>query len=208
MVKLTGPCMSMTASGTLGNTLTFSIWKGRPYARQRVIPANPRSASQTGIRAMFKFLAQEWATLGASPQASYEADAEAKSISAYNEYISTNMARWKNYLAPSKTKPAAEASTPLTVTTMTLTGMEGGVNVELTPSGSTDIWGFEIYRDDAEITDPNNSNCIAVIAANAGSAVQYNDTGLAAGTYHYRSAVINTDGVRGTVKADATAVAT
>ena len=208
MVKLTGPCMSMSASATLGNTITYSIWKGRPYARQRVIPSNPRSANQTGMRAMFKFLAQQWDGLGTTPKASYEADAEAKSISAYNEYIATNMRRWKNYEAPSQTKPAAEASTPLTVSNMTLTGGEGHVSISLTPSAAANIWGFEIYRDSAEITVPNNSNCIAVVPADGASAVVYNDSGLAAGTYHYRAAVINVDGVRGTAIADDSEAAT
>jgi hypothetical protein len=154
------------------------------------------------MRAMFKFLAQQWDGLGSPAKTSYDADAEAKSISAYNEYISFNMARWKNYAAPSQAKPAAETSTPLTVNNMTLTGGEGHVNISLTPSAATDIWGFEIYRDSAAITTPNNSNCIAVIAADGASAVEYNDSGLEAGTYHYRAAVINTDGVRGTAIAD------
>ena len=43
---LTGPAMSMAASGSMGKTLVFSIWKGRPYGRLRVIPKNMRSAGQ------------------------------------------------------------------------------------------------------------------------------------------------------------------
>jgi len=38
--------MSLAASGTFADTLTASIWKGRPYMRQRVIPANPRTDLQ------------------------------------------------------------------------------------------------------------------------------------------------------------------
>jgi hypothetical protein len=157
---------------------------------------------------MFKFLAQQWEGLAAGPKASYDADADAKSISAYNEYISFNMARWKNYEPPSQAKPAAETSSALTVSAMTLTGGEGHVEISLTPSAATSIWGFEIYRSSAAITTPNNSNCIAVIPANGATAVVYNDSGLAAGTYHYRAAVINVDGVRGTVFADDDAAVT
>jgi len=208
MVKLTGPMFSMTASGTIGNTLTYSVWKGRAYARQRVIPSNPKSAGQTGMRAMFSFLSKQWTGLTAPDQATFDDDAEAKSISSFNSYMKLNMDRWKNYLPPSQTFTPAAASTPLTITTMTLTGGEAYVNIELTPSAATDIWGFEIYRDAAEITDPNNSNCIAVIEGDGANAVEYNDTGLAAGTYHYRAAAINTDGIRGTAIADDTEAAT
>jgi len=46
MAKVNGPFMSLSASGTFADTLTASIWKGRPYIRQRVIPANPRTDLQ------------------------------------------------------------------------------------------------------------------------------------------------------------------
>ncbi len=208
MVKLTGPMFSLTASGAIADTIVYSTWKGRAYARQLVIPTNPRSAGQTGMRSMFSFLSKQWSGIAGVDQATFDADAEAKSISPFNSYMKLNMDRWKNYLPPSQTFVPAEASTPLTVTTMTLAGGEAYVNIELTPSAATDIWGFEIYREDAAITDPNNSNCIAVIPADGVNLVEYNDTGLDAGTYHYRAAVINDDGVRGTVIADDTAVAT
>ncbi len=45
-MRLTGPAMSMAASGSMAKTLVFSIWKGRPYGRLRVIPQNPRSSGQ------------------------------------------------------------------------------------------------------------------------------------------------------------------
>ena len=208
MVKVSGPMFSLGASGSIGKTLTYAIWKGRAYVRQLVIPTNPRSAGQTGMRSMFKFLSKQWKNLDAGEKTSYDADAAAREISPFNSFMKLNMDRWKNYMPPSKDFAAAEASTPLTVTTMTLAGGEAYVNIELTPSAATDIWGFEIYREDAAITDPNNSNTVAVIQADGANLVEYNDTGLDAGTYHYRAAVINDDGVRGTVIADDTAVVT
>ena len=198
----------MEASGTLADTITFAKWKGRAYARQRVIPTNPQSASQTGNRAMLSFLSKQWTNISTSDQATFDDDAESRSISPFNSYVSLNMARWKNYLPPSQTFTPAEASSALTVSTMTLTGGEAHVNIELTPSGGTSIWGFEIYRDTSAITNCNNSNCIAVVEADGANAVEYNDTGLDAGTYHYRAAAINVDGVRGTAIADDSEAAT
>jgi len=51
MTRLTGPVMSLSASGALADTLVFSQWKGRFYARLLVTPYNPKSNYQTGIRA-------------------------------------------------------------------------------------------------------------------------------------------------------------
>lgn len=45
-MRLTGPGMSLGASGTMGKTLVFSIWKGRAYGRLRVIPKNLRTSGQ------------------------------------------------------------------------------------------------------------------------------------------------------------------
>jgi hypothetical protein len=50
MAKVNGPFMSLSASGTFGNILTASIWKGRPYMRQRVDPSNPSTAGQVLVR--------------------------------------------------------------------------------------------------------------------------------------------------------------
>jgi hypothetical protein len=56
MAVLTGPLMSLSASGTIAKTLTYGNWKGIQYARTRVIPANPQSTSQTQTRDVFRFL--------------------------------------------------------------------------------------------------------------------------------------------------------
>ena len=44
---VTGPLFSMTASGTVGDNITFDK---RGFVRQRVIPANPQSDAQGNVR--------------------------------------------------------------------------------------------------------------------------------------------------------------
>ena len=58
MPRLTGPFMSLSASGTLGKTLTASIWKGQPYMRLRVIPINRNSVGQKAVRSILGTLAK------------------------------------------------------------------------------------------------------------------------------------------------------
>jgi hypothetical protein len=155
-----------------------------------------------------RFLARAWAALSVPAKASWDALATSKQISAYNAYVGENLARWQLFKAPTQALPAAEASTGLTVSAHTYTGGKGFATLELTPSGATNIAGFVIFRSTAEITAPSWNQAVAVIDADGANEVIYTDSPLAAGTYHYRAAVINTDGVMGTVLADATAVVT
>jgi len=46
MAKVTGPLMSMTASGKIGDAIVFGMLKGQAVVRSFVIPANPMSADQ------------------------------------------------------------------------------------------------------------------------------------------------------------------
>ena len=54
MAKVTGPLMSMSALGKFAGSMVFSIWKGRPYVRQLVTPANPQTAGQETSRNMVR----------------------------------------------------------------------------------------------------------------------------------------------------------
>lgn len=63
MAKVSGPLMSMDASGKFGGTLVFGKWKGRPTVRQLVRPSNPQSANQQTARNAMRVMAvgQAWA---------------------------------------------------------------------------------------------------------------------------------------------------
>lgn len=50
MARVKGPLMSMEASGSFGGAMVFAAWKGRPYARELVTPANPQTSDQTTVR--------------------------------------------------------------------------------------------------------------------------------------------------------------
>jgi len=52
MAKVTGPLMSMSASGKLADSIVFFGWKGVNVVRQWLKPANPQSAGQGDRRIM------------------------------------------------------------------------------------------------------------------------------------------------------------
>ena len=56
MARVTGPLMSMEASGTIGKTLTFANWVGRQYVRRWTRPSNPQTADQMEQRNAFSII--------------------------------------------------------------------------------------------------------------------------------------------------------
>lgn len=50
--------MSINPSGSIAGLLTASRWKGRPYLRLLVTPANPQSSAQSIVRSVLGMLAK------------------------------------------------------------------------------------------------------------------------------------------------------
>jgi len=163
MVKVNAPMMSLGASGTLGNAITFSIWKGRPYVRERVIPSNPKSGAQTGRRAMFSFLAQNWAAIAGVSQASWDDLADADVVSNFNAYMKAGMARWHNFLSPGSFTPITSAMTPSDNDITAAVWEENRIKVSMAGSALADAWGYVLYASLAGVFTPSVGNCILAL---------------------------------------------
>jgi hypothetical protein len=200
--------MSQSASGQFGGAMVFSDWKGRAYVRKLVMPSNPKTAAQTGVRAMMAFLAAAWKTITGASQGTFDAAAAAATISPFNAFVKANLKRWQNNLGPAQTAAAPATSTPLTLTAVAPVGGKGNIALSYTPSAATNLWGIAIFRDSVAITGVNWNKCIKVIPASTAAAVAYDDTTVSAGTYHYRACTVQIDGTLGTLVADATGTAT
>lgn len=207
MVLVHGPCFSIDASGTLADTLTFTKWKGRNVVRERVIPSNPQSGPQTGMRSMFKFLSQIWDGLSAADKATWEDLADATVISEFNAFTSFNMLRWRSYKTPSKQTPAAEVSTPPAAPTTTPTGGIRQIQLSIADGAPAPDWGWIIHRSTGTGFTPAYSNVIAVIPWGATPTI-YIDTPLDPDTYYYRLMGFMDDGITGALEAEINADAT
>lgn len=53
MAKTVGPLLSMQARGSIGNALTFGVWKGKNTVRIKSTPSNPKTSNQMKVRAEF-----------------------------------------------------------------------------------------------------------------------------------------------------------
>jgi len=204
MVKVTGPMLSFGASGTIGKTATFSNWKGRPYVRSRVIPANPKSVLQVSVRAMMKFLSQMWIGIGSTPQASWEDLAKAAQISPFNAYIGRNGRRWREFQAPSQTYPAAETGTEPVATLDSATGGPSYMDLAFTITTLNDVWGVMIFRSPTGTFDTSRANCIAVIEVDQTGALVYTDSNLDAGDYYYDARFFTKEGLLGDEEGEVT----
>lgn len=90
MAVPTGPLLSFGASGTLAKTMVFSKWKGRPYVRRHVIPANPQTAAQTLTRNAFTFSSNVWKAAPTLLRAPWERFAQGQVLSGRNAFIGKN----------------------------------------------------------------------------------------------------------------------
>lgn len=208
MVKLNGPLFSMDARGKLADSLVFSIWKGRNYARALVTPSNPQSGPQTGLRSMLKFLSQEWTNLDTAEKADWLTRAQATVISNFNAYVSYNMLRWRSYLNPSKLTPAAETGTAPDAPTTTPTGGIRQISLSIADGANAPDWGYVIHRSATTAFTPAFSNVIAVVQWNSGGTTTYVDTPLVAATYYYRIYGFLDTGLKGAVEAEVNGTAT
>jgi hypothetical protein len=205
MVRVSGPALSLDASGSLAGAMVFSKWKGRPYVRSHVIPSNPKSGAQVGVRAMFKFLSQKWGALTAGNKATWETTAEQVAISPFNAYLSKNQFRWRNFLTPSKAYPAADASTPPSAPTGVATAGVRQISLAITKGATAPTWGYLIFRSTTGTFTPVFSNCIAAVAIDGSGNGSYVDTPLEPGAYYYEVRGFNDDGITGTSSAEFTA---
>lgn len=194
MVKVQAPALSLEASGSIGGALVFSKWKGRPYVRSLVKPANPRSGGQVGMRSMFSFLAKEWDGLGATPQATWEDRADQMIVSPFNAFMSYNQFRWRDFLAPSDTDPAATDDTHCV--TGVLAAVAGVRSITVTQPITTENqgWGIAFFRGLTTGFDSAFDNLVGVRALSGTDDVVLVDSPLDPDEYFYVCRAITLDG--------------
>ena len=137
MAKWTSPIFT-DIRNKLGNSVVFSMWKGRPYFRSYVIPANPKTNKQTAHRTLLAELVKRYQTINTSDaiKAVWNVIALPKLISGYNEFVGIGR----------KTKIAAVTGTGSKEIDVTYTlgfaankaklyGKEGANYEDVTPAG-------------------------------------------------------------------------
>lgn len=91
MAKVTAPILSGRAAGQIGKTQVYSVWKGVPYARQYIVPANPRTTAQQTNRGIFTAVSDLWKRLGSVSRAPWDSFITGKPLTSRNAIISSNV---------------------------------------------------------------------------------------------------------------------
>jgi hypothetical protein len=165
MARTTGPLLSLDASGSTAGAITFSKSKGRNYVRQLVIPNNPKSAKQVGVRAMMKYLAQLWPTIAADAKASWADLAAAKNLNPFNAFTAQNLARWQKNKAPTHAYPATELKECWGINQLTITKYQNYAEITISLVLDPNRSAIAIYYDPEEMPKLNWAQAIAIVPA-------------------------------------------
>lgn len=187
MAKTTAPVLSFGASGQIGDTLVFSSWKGVPYARRYVVPANPRSTKQTQVRGVFAMLNTLWLFTGSLARAPWEAYSQGKPLLGRNAFIGNNVALLRTLPASTdmgafQGSPGAKGGLPpvgITPTPST-TSISVAVDVPEAPDGWTLTQAVGICIQDQDPQDPWTGTVTEAFDATSTYAVDF--TGLVTST--------------------------
>jgi len=181
MAGTTAPLFGLGASGTIGKAITFSSWRGRTYVRKRVVPANPKSGLQVGMRAGFKFVTQIWGTLTTAQKADWADLAAADNITNLNADVRYNQQRLRQGNLPVRTTGEDAGTTPAKPTIALAAGYRQ-LTVTITAGADAPEFDWAIYGSKTTGFTPGADNLLAIIPA---ATLTYVITGLDSGVEYY-----------------------
>jgi len=187
--------LSVSASGTLADTVSYSNWKGRTYARRTVTSANPKTAAQTGRRAMFSFLTANWADAYDEWKATWQDQATALNTSPYHAYVAKNLEDWHNYLAPMRYSNGLRTINPGVITDpFTAAWEEHRIKLTITMTTKNNNWGFIIYASPIPAPPKEVTSTVLVIPMKNVATYSIFWTPPAPGTWYFAGTPFAVDG--------------
>lgn len=91
MAKTTAPLLSFGASGSLAKTAVYGKWRGIPYVRRHVVPANPNTLAQQTTRNTFATLREMFKVMPAEGRLPWDAFASGRPFTGMNSFVGENM---------------------------------------------------------------------------------------------------------------------
>lgn len=142
MAKVTAPLLSFGASGTIAGVQTYATWRGVPYVRRHVIPANPRSTPQTLTRDIFANFNTRWKSGGPLLRAPWDRFAVGQKFVGRNSYMgkNLNLTRGEVDLDAYLGSPGAKGGLPATsliLATVAALGIEATITAPAPPTSWT-----------------------------------------------------------------------
>lgn len=91
MAKVTAPALSFGAGGQIGKSMVYGKWRGVPYVRRHVVPANPRTTAQTLTRGTFALLREMWKRAPSEVYDAWNAFAQGRPFTGMNKFVGENL---------------------------------------------------------------------------------------------------------------------
>lgn len=140
MARTVAPLLSFDAGGQIAKTQVYSRWKGRPYVRRYVVPANPNSAEQQKTRNSFKWLMDAWKYWPAGALDAWNLYAASLQITNRNAFAKQNVATLRDAATISDLIISPSARSGLVAQAMVLTVASGQITATLTPPDLPNGW--------------------------------------------------------------------
>jgi len=200
MATVKAPLFGLDASGSLGDAIVFSKWRGRNYVRRHSIPSNPRSPLQVGMRSVFGYITKNFGALTQPQKDAWDALAAPDNITQLNAQVRDAQGRarrnegWR--LGPAETP----GSTPDAPTSPTAVSRNRSIDLSWTrPVGTQGDYTSAIYMFTADTISGVIGELVGVVAVATTALTILN---LLNGTeYWFEILEMNTDGEFGALSA-------
>jgi hypothetical protein len=201
MALTKAPLFGLDASGTVAGAIVFSKWKGRTYVRRHAVPHNPKSGLQVGMRAGFKFVAQDYTNLSAAIVARWKAIADLTATTPLNAQMQYSQRNIRLGLGCVQDPAAAAGTTPTIVAGTSATAAPKSlILVWAHPVTTPGDYATYIWMSETGTFTRSTATLIAVVAQ---ADLTYTVRGLTTGTqYFFEVAEGNTDGEIGVSSAE------
>lgn len=153
MAKLTGPLLSFGADGQIGKAMVTAKWRGIAYARQYVIPANPRTTKQQANRTRFALLREMWKLAPQGVRAPFDTFALGRKFLGFNSFVGENnrLLNGETDMQKLLCSPGARGGLPPEGVVVSTGSASGEIDVAVTPAAQlpdnwavTRCWGAAI----------------------------------------------------------------
>lgn len=155
MAKTTAPALSFGAKGAIAKTMVYSKWRGVPYVRQHVVPANPQTLAQQTVRKTFALLREMWKLAPPLVKAPWDSFAQGRPFTGMNKFVGENVrvlngeALMTNFIG----SPGAKGGLPPTAIAADSLAV-GSITVDFTLPALPDGWAMHgavayAFRDQA-----------------------------------------------------------
>jgi hypothetical protein len=198
VARLTFPALSASASGQLGDTLTYRTFRGRTHTMRRVKPRQPGTYKQIVHRALILWLTRQWDRLTLAQKTSWQSAPLADATSPYHAYLSHNINRYHDTTTPVKRYDHAGTYDVGIATTLVATSLPRAVQIKWTSVGPLPSWSYALLRRTVVGETHIIHKQTIYIHHDPATNLNYIDSAVIVGTtYYYKLIGLTDDGHRG-----------